>query len=155
MNTASHNHYALSIRPAILADWPSLFPLLSHMGYLDSEQSAKSRFEQLLPRSDHYLPIALLGTSLVGYAWVQNYGAHLRSGSSTARLHDLFVLPNYRKLSIGTLLFHSVKTWSAHNTVRYLEWQASQAALGFYERLGYQGNPCPQPDYPFFEIDFG
>src|ERR1700676_7001 len=122
MNTASHNPLALSIRPAIPTDWPSLFPLLSQMGHLDSEQAAKSRFEHVLQRPDQYLPVALLGTTIVGYAWVQNYGAHLRSGSSTARLHDLFVLPNYRKLSIGTILFQSVKTWSAQNKVRYLEW---------------------------------
>jgi GNAT superfamily N-acetyltransferase len=125
------------------------------MGHLDSEPAAKSRFEQLLQHPDQYLPVALLDTTIVGYAWVQNYGAHLRSGSSTARLHDLFVLSNYRKLSIGTILFQSVKTWAAQSKIRYLEWQASQAALGFYERLGYQGDPCPQPDYPFFEIDFG
>lgn len=24
----------------------------------------------------------------------------------------------------------------------------------FYERLGYRGEPCPQPEYPTFVIDF-
>jgi hypothetical protein len=40
--------------------------------------------------------------------------------------------------------------------VRYLQWQAHESrAAPFYQRLGYQGAPCPQPDYPEFEIDFG
>lgn len=37
----------------------------------------------------------------------------------------------------------------------HLEWQAhEQRSAPFYERLGYRGMPCPQPDYPTFVIDF-
>jgi hypothetical protein len=32
-------------------------------------------------------------------------------------------------------------------------WQASPKAVVFYERLGFKGDPCPQPKYPFFEIE--
>ena len=48
----------------------------------------------------------------------------------------------------------AIKTWAERKGVRYLEWQASLSAVPFYERLGYTGDPCPQPDYPFFEIEF-
>jgi GNAT superfamily N-acetyltransferase len=78
----------------------------------------------------------------------------LRTGARTARLHDLFVTPDHRRRGIGSALFLAVKTWAERRGVRYLEWQASRAALPFYERLGYTGDPCPQPDYPFFEIEF-
>jgi GNAT superfamily N-acetyltransferase len=83
------------------------------------------------------------------------HGAHLRAGFSTARLHDLFILPEYRRRGIGAALFNAIKEWAQqHEGTRYLEWQASQSALDFYQQLGYIGDPCPQPEYPFFEIDF-
>jgi hypothetical protein len=48
----------------------------------------------------------------------------------------------------------AVTEWAAER-VRYLEWQAHhERSAPFYERLGYSGQPCPQPDYPTFEIDF-
>ncbi len=142
------------IRPAVYADRDKILPLLHGMGGIDTDDKAKTRFAQLIERSDHYLPVAIYNGELVGYAWVQDYGPHLRSGNRTARLHDLFVHPDYRKLSVGTALFVAIRTWAEQAGIRYLEWQARQTALGFYERLGYRGDPCPQPDYPFFEIEF-
>jgi GNAT superfamily N-acetyltransferase len=143
----------LQLRRAMLEDWEQILPLLRSMK-IDSEQEVKRRFGDLIHRPDHYLPMALADAHLIGYGWVQDYGAHLRAGFRTARLHDLFVLPTYRRLGIGATLFHAVKGWAQQGGIRYLEWQASQSALGFYQRLGYIGDPCPQPEYPFFEIDF-
>jgi GNAT superfamily N-acetyltransferase len=144
----------LQIRPAIHAERGNILPLLYGMGSVDADDKVKTRFVQLIERPDHHLPIAIYNEELVGYAWAQDYGPHLRSGNRTARLHDLFVRPDYRKLGVGTALFMAIKTWAEQAGIRYLEWQASQTALGFYERLGYKGDPCPQPDYPFFEIEF-
>src|SRR5207248_11475500 len=98
--------------------------------------------------------VAIDGYRLVGYGWAQDYGPHLRSGASTARLHDLFAVPDCRRRGIGAALFTAIKTWAMGKGVRYLQWQASLSAVPFYERLGYAGDPCPQPDYPFFEIEF-
>ena len=48
-----------------------------------------------------------------------------------------------------------VVTWAGER-VRHLEWQAHESrSAPFYVRLGYRGEPCPQPEYPTFEVDFG
>jgi len=48
----------------------------------------------------------------------------------------------------------AVVEWAGQR-VRHLEWQAHQnRAAMFYERLGYRGDPCPQPEYPTFQVDF-
>ncbi len=141
------------IRPATPADWDTLLPLLRGMGS-QADERARQRFALLACRDDHYLPIANADEELVGYGWVQDYGPHLRSGDRTARLHDLFVAPDHRRRGVGALLFDAMKTWAERRDVRYLEWQASHAALPFYAHVGYQGDPCPQPEFPSFEIDF-
>ncbi len=143
-------------RPAWSEDWDKILPLLEGMEGVDmgSDAAARQRFEHIVHSSDHYLPVAVDGECLVGYGWVQDYGPHLRTGARTARLHDLFVPLEHRRRGIGAALFLAVMTWAERRGVRYLEWQASPAALPFYERLGYIGDPCPQPDYPFFEIEF-
>ncbi len=91
---------------------------------------------------------------LAGYAWVHDYGPHIRAGVSTARLNDLIVGPAWRKRGVGRHLFESVRRWSESRGVRWLQWQSSLGALEFYARLGLTGNPCPDPEHPFFEIDF-
>lgn len=94
--------------------------------------------------------------NLVGYAAVQDYGPHWRTGDHhrIARFHDLQVAPGQRRQGAGRALVEAVVAW-AERRVRHLEWQAHhERAAGFYERLGYRGQPCPQPDYPTFEITF-
>src|SRR5919199_2524780 len=149
--TATHK-----IRSATPEDWSAIVPLLEGVEgqALASNDAARRRFDHIVQSHDHYLPVAIVGDRLVGYGWVQDYGPHLRSGARTARLHDLFVDPDHRRLGIGAALFMAIKTWAGDKGVRYLEWQASLSAVPFYERLGYTGDPCPQPDYPVFEIEF-
>ncbi len=141
------------IRPATPEEWEAILPLLQRMGGRGDE-AARQRFARITQSADHYLPVAVDDGYHIGYAWAQDYGPHLRSGDRTARLHDLFVLSIQRKRGIGTALFAAIRAWAEGRGVRYLEWQASQAAVPFYERLGYIGDPCPQPEYPFFEIEF-
>jgi GNAT superfamily N-acetyltransferase len=95
------------------------------------------------------------GGELVGYAAVQDYGPTLRGGDDhrMARLHDLYVVPHRRRAGVGRALMAAVFDWAGPR-VRYLEWQAHRdRAAPFYERLGYRGDPCPQPEYPTFEVD--
>jgi len=148
MSSAPH------IRRATSEDWDAVWPLLQGMGKVGSMDAARQRFERIVRDPSHYFSIAIYDSALVGYAWAQDYGAHLRTGDRTARLHDLFVWPERRGRGIGAAIFHAVQEWARQEGVRYLEWQASLSAVPFYERLGYTGDPCPQPEYPYFEIDF-
>jgi GNAT superfamily N-acetyltransferase len=139
-----------SVRPE---EWGAILPLLHEMGG-QSDEAARQRFAQISQSDDHYLPVVVDGGHYTGYGWAQDYGAHLRSGDRTARLHDLFVPSDRRRRGIGAALFTAVRAWAEGRGIRYLEWQASPAAIPFYESLGYIGDPCPQPEYPFFEIEF-
>jgi GNAT superfamily N-acetyltransferase len=145
----------VSTRPLDAADWPAFWPMLHDMGTDDAEGTARARYEVLMADPRWAIIGADQGVGLVGYAAVQDYGPHLRLGNlhRIARLHDLYVQPASRRLGVGTALMKSAQTWaSAH--VRYLEWQAGQtSAAPFYERLGYHGNSCPQPDFPTFVVD--
>ncbi|MDQ3700334.1 MAG: GNAT family N-acetyltransferase, partial [Chloroflexota bacterium] len=107
---------------------------------------------QALP--EHLLLVAVSGAEMIGYAWVQDYGPGLRRWWSVARLHDLYVAPGARRRGIGRALIMAVREWATgRETVKYLEWQASQAAVPFYERLGLQGDTrADLEEHPFFEI---
>lgn len=140
------------VREAKSADTLLLWKFLKT--YADDEHAFSERLNQKIVSEDHHIALAISDGVVVGYAWVQDYGSHIRTGHKTARFHDLIVSENMRRNGIGRSLFESVKTWSEQRGVRWLQWQASPKALEFYERLGLKGDPCPQPDFPFFEIEF-
>jgi GNAT superfamily N-acetyltransferase len=128
------------------------------MGGTDSAAAARERLRRLETRSDHYVSVALAGAEgveLVGYAWVQDYGPHLRGGAHTARLHDLYVAPEWRRRGVGRQLFEHVRAWAARRPIRWLQWQASTAAVPFYARLGLIGDTKSDLEtHPFYELDF-
>ena len=130
--------------------------MLKDMGTGDQEGAARQRYELLLQDPRWAVLAAVDDSRLVGYAAVQDYGPHLRLGDHhrIARLHDLYVLPNDRGRGVGRTLMEAVKGWASER-VRYVEWQAGETTSApFYERLGYRGESCPQPEYPTFVIDF-
>lgn len=143
----------MRIRRAVPSDWEQIAVLLRGFGRLN-EAGARERFERTCAHPDHCILVAGVDQQLAGYAWAQGYGPRLRSGEESARLHDLFTLPEQRGGGIGKALFEAVKDWAQERGSRYLEWQSSENAIPFYERLGLKGEPCPQPEYPSFEIDF-
>ncbi|HEY8456283.1 MAG TPA: GNAT family N-acetyltransferase [Actinopolymorphaceae bacterium] len=145
-----------TIREVTSDDWPSFWPLLSGMGTDDDEPVARQRFDELLRDPRWTILVADEGGRLIGYAALQDYGPHLRTGNlhRLARLHDLYVHPDSRRQGVGRVLMEAVTRWGAEH-VRYVEWQAGEkTAAPFYEHLGYRGEPCPQPEYPTFVIDF-
>jgi GNAT superfamily N-acetyltransferase len=146
----------LTTRRLVAADWAAFWPLLKGMGTDDEEPTARERYTEFLHDPRWAVFGAVDGSRLVGYAAVQDYGPHLRHGHDhrTARLHDLYVHPDERRRGAGKALVEAAIEWAAQR-VRYLEWQAHhERSAPFYQRLGYRGEPCPQPDYPTFEVDF-
>jgi GNAT superfamily N-acetyltransferase len=146
----------MGVRELTVDDWAGLWPLVKGFGTEFSEAESRGYFEELV---DDPRWVALGyddGGELIGYAAVQDYGTHLRAGRRHhGRLHDLYVVPERRRGGVGRALMDAVEAW-ASTRVRYLEWQGHhERAAPFYEKLGYRGEPCPQPDYPTFEIDFG
>jgi GNAT superfamily N-acetyltransferase len=144
----------MGVRVVTLADWVGFWPLVKGFGTAFSEGESRGFFAELVA-DPRWVALGYDDGGLVGYAAVQDYGTHLRGGSRHhGRLHDLYVVPERRGAGIGRALMDGAVEW-ASTRVRYLEWQAHhERSAPFYEALGYRGQPCPQPDYPTFEIDF-
>ena len=148
---------AVQVRRLTPDDWPQLWPLLVGMGVnAEPPEAQRDRGTRLLDDPRWGVLGAAMADGLAGYAAVQDHGPHLRAGDDhrVARLHDLYVRPEHRRSGVGRALMAAVTYWAAAQGVRHLEWQAHcERAAPFYERLGYHGDPCPQPDYPTFLLD--
>lgn len=143
------------IRTAHQHDFIALWPLFQGMGHIDEQSLVAQRLVRFTQSPDHFLPVACLDEDIVGYAWAQDYGFHLRAGKSVVRLYDLYVAPERRGKGVGRQLFVAVRVWASQQRMAtWLQWQASQSAVLFYEQLGFKGESCPDPEHPFFEIAF-
>ncbi|MFF0339452.1 GNAT family N-acetyltransferase [Kribbella sp. NPDC004875] len=145
----------MSVRELTLGDWEQFWPLVKGFGTEFGEPESREYFEELVA-DPRWVALGYDdGGELIGYAAVQDYGTHLRAGRRHhGRLHDLYVLPGRRRTGVGRALMAAVAEW-ASGRVRHLEWQAHhERSAPFYEALGHRGVPCPQPEYPTFEIEF-
>ncbi len=142
------------IRRASSEDWSALWPLLREMGARRAYDDVHVQFDRILHDRSHLLAVASDKQKLLGYSWVQNYGLHLRAGFCTARMHDLFVKPEYRRRGVARKLFDYVKEWVEEENITYLQWQANLRSAGFYEALGLETITDPDSEHPFYEIEF-
>jgi len=141
------------IRAVEETDIINMWPIVQFRSDSDKENFiARVKLKRKL--EDHFIPVALMGNKVVGYAWVHDYGPHIRVGHRKARLNDLYVLEEYQRQGIGKKLFLSVRDWCERRNVKWLEWQSNESAISFYEKMGYKGERCPDPDHPEFEITF-
>ncbi|GGK28778.1 hypothetical protein GCM10008955_23120 [Deinococcus malanensis] len=145
---------SLEIRPALPSDWSVLHPFLETDRPLDSMEAAHARFLRRPNSELHCVLVAVKNGTLVGVAMAHEWDEYLMSGRKQIRCSTLQVLPEWRRQGIGHALFQGVVGWAETGGATWLEWYASPAAVPFYERLGYKGVSCPQPEYPFFEITF-
>jgi GNAT superfamily N-acetyltransferase len=74
----------------------------------------------------------------VGYAvFFETYSTFL--GLPTLYLEDLFVLPDFRGVGVGSALFRECATEAVRRDCGRMEWQVlawNDLALGFYDHLG-------------------
>ena len=147
---------AVTIRNAGQADWGQLWGLLQGMGTHEDEATSQQTFGALVEDQRWLILVAEQAGAVVGYAAAQDYGPRLRASVAGrfGRLHDVYVSQGCRRGGVGRSLMLAVESW-ASSRVAYLHWQANQErSAPFYEALGYRGDPCPQPDYPEFEVAF-
>jgi len=140
------------VRPCGQDDVDQVTRLAGLMGRAGPDAEVAERIHRIGTLPDHLLCVAGRGGGLIGYAWAQDYGPHLRTGEALVRIHDLFVEPGVRRRGVGKELFTHVRRWAARRGAAYIQWQASQEALPFYAALEFAGDPCPDPEHPFFEI---
>ncbi|ULH16678.1 GNAT family N-acetyltransferase [Deinococcus sp. KNUC1210] len=148
----------LTLRPLIPSDFGQARPMLLDMGFVESETALETRFPEFCTRPDWALLGAFEAEQLLGYAALQEYGTHLRSGNShrTAKLHDLYTAPQARRRGVGRALMRSAEAWARARGLRYLFWYANlREATPAYMGMGYTAGEEVQEGYRFFEIDFG
>lgn len=149
----------VTVRTARPADFPALRPMLLDMGFVEDEVALAARFPAFCQREDFALLVAAdLEGRLLGYAWAHDYGSHLRSGDSqrTAKLHDLYTVPDARRRGVARALMAAVEAWARARPLRYVFWYANTHEAGpAYTRMGYRAADAGQEGFLFFEIDFG
>lgn len=129
------------------------------LGGSPSYESMQTNFTRMVNDAERLLLIAITDSpnnpEIVGYAYAQDYGQHFRCDFTTGRLHDVFVLPEYRKQGVGRKLMDGVIAWARERPVPIiLDWQASPAAISFYESLGFSPDyESDQKEYPAFHLD--
>lgn len=152
----------VQIRPAQSTDFEQLKPMLLDMGFVDDESGLASRFAASCQAEHYGVLVAELEEEsqqkLVGYAFLHDYGSHLRSGDMhrTAKLDDLYTLPGFRKRGIARQLMKAAEAWAKARPLRYVFWYANAGEAGSaYRRMGYKAAAAGQEGFLFFEIDFG
>ena len=132
--------------------------MLIDMGFVEDETALAARFPACCQHPDWAMLGAFEGATLLGYAAVQDYGPHIRSGDShrTAKLHDLYTAPDAQRRGVGRELMQAVEAWGKARGLRYVFWYANlREATPAYTGMGYTAGEEVQEGYRFFEIDFG
>jgi GNAT superfamily N-acetyltransferase len=145
----------VEVRAARPSDWESVYPfLITTDRPLDSLEAAFQRYSRKLDSELECVLVAVEGEEIIGVALAHQWDDYLMSGRKQIRFSTLHVLPDQRRRGAGRALFEGIIQWSESVGATWLEWYASPAAVPFYERLGFRGVTCPQPEYPYFEIEF-
>lgn len=133
--------------------------MLLDMGFVENQTALEGRFPAFCDAPDSLLLVAEAGSGdLLGYAWAQDYGSHLRSGNShrTAKLNDLYTVPQARRQGVARALMQGVESWARGRPLRYVFWYANQREAGLaYRAMGYQPAPSGQEGFDFYEFDLG
>lgn len=148
----------INLRPVKPSDFQALKPMLDDMGFIDNDNLLADRFPLFCSDQQFGFFLAEHNDQVLGYAFAQDFGTDLRSGNNhrTAKLHDLYVLPKFRRRGVASKLIETIKVWAKERPLRYVFWYANQReASPIYQKMGYQPEGSGQEGYDYFEIDFG
>lgn len=143
----------VGVRRAVAADWLRVERLVRGMGETEAQPSMalRRRFVRAIRHEDHALFIAEAEDGIVGYAWAQDLGPHLRTSASPVRLHDLYVAPERRRAGIGRALFEIVREWAVRRGATALQWQDGVESRAFYGTVGLTAVDTEQ--HPLYELE--
>ncbi|MFC4712058.1 GNAT family N-acetyltransferase [Planococcus dechangensis] len=142
----------MNIRSVQEEEFQVISELLMNMGKVET-QGLQERFIETVQNPSYLFIGVFRGGQALGYAIAQDYGFHLRLGKKTCRLHDLYVLPEYRKEGLARQLMEATFDWCKSVNATWLQWNASKESIQFYERIGCKSIKYDE-ETPEFEIEF-
>ena len=140
------------IREIRLDEFHEASNLLREMGKV-REEGFQERFIEIVHNPDYLFIGALHKERMAGYALAQDFGYHLRLGKKICRLHDLYVLKEFRGTGVASKLMDTTVSWCKSVEAGWLQWNASKESIGFYEKVGCERLTFDE-DTPEFEIEF-
>lgn len=139
------------VRPCGAEDVEEIVRLASLMGRVGPGTEVMDRARHICELADHLLCIATTRGRILGYAWAQDYGTHLRTGERIVRIHDL---ASSRTIGAGALGEHCSPSFAIGRRSGTQPTFTGNPAKppSPSSALGLTGDPCPDPDHPFFEL---
>lgn len=142
----------MEIREVQKDEFQKVSTLLREMGKV-READFQERFNEIVRNPDYLFIGAIHGEQMIGYVLAQDYGVHLRLGKKVCRLHDLYVLSDYRRTGVARRLMDSTFEWCKSVEATWLQWNASKQSIEFYEKIGCERLTYDE-DTPEFELEF-
>ena len=144
----------MTVRVAQLGDWEQVYSFYDDVLDAESLEAARGRFQRKLESELECVLVAIKDERLIGIALAHQWDEYLMTGDRQIRFSTLKVRPEERRQGVGKALVEGILAWAQARDARWLEWYASPSAVPFYSRLGYHGTLGPDPDHPYYEIDF-
>ena len=142
----------MEIRRIQKDDFQNASVLLREMGKVE-EEGFHQRFIEIVESTDYLFIGAIHEEQIIGYLLAQDYGIHLRLGKKICRLHDLYVLSEYRRTGVARMLMVATAEWCKSVEATWLQWNASKQSVEFYEKIGCERLTYDE-DKPEFELEF-
>lgn len=142
----------MEIRKIQKDDFPNAAVLLREMGKVEEEDFYR-RFVEIVQNPNYLFICAIHEDRMIAYVMAQDYGIHLRLGKKICRLHDLYVLPKYRRTGVARMLMDATAEWCKSVGATWLQWNASKQSIEFYEMIGCKRLTYDE-DTPEFELEF-
>lgn len=105
---------------------------------------SKGEFLNMLEDKKALLLVATINDRVVGFSYSfieKETGNNVVYGYHRVYIGDLYVLPNYQRQGIGSLLIKEVEKWAKDrklNDLAVLVYNFNKKAVNFYEKQGYQ-----------------